>query len=296
MVKFETIIKTIEKALEEDTIKCPATTQAKNIGKTAQWREDDDGNNFVTFDDGTEIQWDGERLKSITYNGKKYDYLNPDVADDYEEEDRRLMISSEMEQDADIPRDLIFDDMDDMYTFGGDIDNMLGLFVGDPETLKYLSQQSNGKLTDSDRNSLIEDDYDYWKNNLLDHEPEFREAVSDNQVIMEDNGYVTQQSFDKLPSEFSKDNRIVTNQNYELEKYGQDESWFVSQGRGKEPWTVLTIRDNDNPANTGYPIDVGSGVPDGNHQILTEPGHKNERVIIDERDKLIVQIPHKATA
>lgn len=147
-----------------------------------------------------------------------------------------------------------------------------------------------GNLSGSDKTL-----YTNIKNDIMDkgieavkdkYSPEeleqFNNIVAENNLSNE-KSFFTIRNMKELPEGEGVGKAIVQNKDYNIENISDNgEQMMKDKGEG---WQIITIRETGNPANNG--VSLGDGT------FLTAQGQKNERYIIDEERKTIIQRPYK---
>ncbi len=291
MVKYDYIFK----AIEDYFNKCPATLQAKKIGGTGKWTHSTDewGNHIDTlsYDDGTVIVFSDEM-----FNKGIIGYSNTDDG---------FIARNDSFFDLDIQSDRILekygrDDLEDyvFYTnykmsgFGMCFNEYLRGLINKDEfydkietrygkSSTFLTQGLNGKeIAD-----LLYDNND-WYSGLCETSL---------------NGYgdfITARRVSMLYDNDNINKRIVSDKGYTSSTIAVNDLDMIDSVLhipSDNAWTIITEYRDGDPANKGLSLDYAEKVIglQSWSEVLSAPKQKFRRKIIDEKNKVIVQVPYE---
>lgn len=286
MTQYKYFIEAIKDYLQ----KCPATKQAKKIGSTGKWVEEqsDDGETIhvITYDDGTTIKF-GERGIVDYYNENEHFYPDNDI---------------------------------DLYAQGESIDYNLaykkGIYV-DFTHFKMsgmgmkFNEYLRGLCTKQDFYDYLEDKIGDWTKPLwgstftkgmtgkeigdffINNNPEYEKICNESTL----NGYgdfITARKVKRLHDNDNINRMIVSDKGYTSSTIRTNDLAGIDYSLEIDPedsWTIITEYHNGNPANHGIALgyaEIKNGFQDWD-EIINPPYQKFKRSLIDEKNKIIVQ-------
>ena len=313
MVKYSSILKAIEMELN----KCHSTAVARNIGKSVI-KEDyanSRGEKYArySYNDGTVLtikkdskdSKNGTPVSLTTSDGKTYEYLGDDSYEHFQHQ-KDMLISKYGEETYEMVQK--FSDL--METTSG---IQLKAYLEGRWTLDYIYDSfkvPRGDRYAQDRNKAQEN-FEY----LLQNNERYEQICKDNDLRSYGDFITLEVTGNKSEREELTKNRIYITSNHSDESSGAsfDE---VSRQSAPQPTYIITIREQNNPANTG--LFTGNaitewrqnneidGVPrvDGTIEkdkdlkmnIHTVKGQRFENILIDDErveDKVIIRKPHR---
>ena len=315
MVKYNYIIRSID-----DYIKCKATAHAKQVGGTAQWEKmkleggkwetiglspNDEEYYKVSYDNGAEIYFniDGD-VTHLNYPDLEFDenYLGEDSYDFFSDQKQKMIDNFNKGQNLDIVGE---DWGEERYKYFVDYCDNFASWRG-WDLNKYLRgiRDSRGvwdlNRLKSELGSSMED---MWGHDGGLHD-DFCDVVANNDLSGYDD-FFTVRRFDRLHDNDSLEKKIVWDKGHTCASVGMVNSDFGNfVDDVDDAWTVFTIHKKGNKASKG--AFMGSALnearggdwrgdePDWEKELHYAPNQKFERLIIDEKSKIIFQIPYEA--
>lgn len=313
-MKLEYIIKTIEKDLEERTVKHPVTEHARYLGSTGtvettrhQYKTEDGYTDeydidTVTYKDGTQIIYYDDQIGAIVSpDGELVPYLDnhsiqafdkesgvkENQGTEFFKENQGDVVEKLSGEKKEYYEHILKNFLDNEWEYGpdgGDITEISDL-IRHWETNKGETIL-NGYVTSEYEDDLP--DIEGYMDFALD---EFPNIVKENSFTDTDNFMTMKPYKNGLPEGKGVDKRIVSNDDYQIE-YSSAEAFTVKKQLTSDGWTVCTLHEKGNPADHGVDLDrVGEWDSEG--RFMTAPGQKYERYLIDEKRKIIIQRPYQ---
>lgn len=318
-MKLGYIIKTIEKDLEERTVKHPITERARNIGKTGTWEKTIDplsGEELdeITYKDGTKIRFLGGVAEIVSPDGETIKYEGNDRVGEYTEGYETFANDWGKQIDIDFGGEYAGLLTTDLYMEGHEI--ICESFLNDGSASEYIKEITPLIEKYGPNSKQVQEKREEYREIIKKEMPEnhrmeeFDDDIVTDMVLELSEGFDNRckqnhfnTSFLTLTTEKNPDitKRINTNENWkkEMSLAGDDavNTTAKGDGFGVDDWVVINMREATNPANCG--IDLFTPTPNldtpghYNGYFLTAPGQKTETYIIDEKNKIIVQRPYK---
>jgi hypothetical protein len=286
MVSKNIIENVINKSIN-DIEKCKATENAKKIGAscniTIENENNDDYYNF-SYEDGTSMKFDKDyNLININFDGENYDYYGEDKCYDEFDYQKRRLISNQNEDSNDYESLLNY--ADDFATVNAWVLNTI-LRDDNVEESDYIAYQDTLTFKNNE-----------WFNNLEKNTP----ADHDN--------YCAVRITSKIHDNEDLSKRIITDKGHYSTSVGADmDSLINTFGNGKrrygddyfdKSWKTITLIKKDSGV-TG--LFLGTALNEGRYANSTyesdyeselnfPQNSKFERLIIDEKNKIILQVP-----
>ncbi len=298
MVRLNYIIRIIN-----EDVKCRATARAKNIGKTATWQElkveegkwetlglspADDRYYKVSYDDGTEIYFDIEgTVTHLNCPNLDFDenYLGVDSYDFFKKQKNAII------------KYFNSDIGDALYNNFAEYCDLYASWEG-----MRLNRYLRGIDDFDDFRFELGSDFDVlWGREGAFHE-DFCNVVKNNDLSVYDDFFSWRQ-VDHLHDNDSLDKRIVWDKAHTCASVGMTDEKFKDIFVSDEAWSIFTLHKKGDKSSRG--VFMGNaineargdsfwgGSSDWEMEMHYAPNQKFERVIIDEKSKLIVQVPYE---
>lgn len=275
MVRYKTILKIIEK----ETQKCKATAKAKKIGETGKWETlyDENGTKTgskVTYSDGTSITYD--RMESITKitttEGKEINYLQRESYDFFED-----FTSFELKQKYGPEK---------YETFK----KYCGIYYS--YSYKYINQYLRGDIT---KERAIEKMGSNEFNFIMENQNLFNQILTENNISKMPSFFTVRETIGLFDND-NIDKKIVADKGYTSTSVGMSTRDLKSTFGSHKGYTIISLYENGNNASSGaflgHVLKEVNGF-DNEMEYLVAPGEKFSRWLIDEKSKIIMQIPYK---
>lgn len=300
MVKYKHLIQTIEDYLT----KHPINEKARNIGKTGKWttqtNEKGETTHTLTYKDGTTLTFKEETI-NIYGKEEQVPYISHLTYGNFDE-DYQLHKGEKFFDYEKMFKDLKKEDLDFFNEYTSFKMSTLGM---------YLNQYVRGEWDRDDlynmiyyqlNESPVKDMFDkeYLKGMkslgltqyLIENNDKYQNIIENTSL----NGYGDFFTVREVNGFHDNDNlnkRIVKDKGYTSETVG----CIMAENRGSisledEPWTIVTLYEDGNPANRGAYLGYSERRNEGTNyweEILRPPNAKSERLIIDENNKIIIQ-------
>lgn len=296
MVKYDTILKVFDNYLT----KHPITEKLRNIGKSGKWttstNQQGEKTYTITYKDGTELTFTEQKIK-----GKKYNTISHVKHGKFDEDfqlhngenffNENQMCKNWIPEDHEIFNEFTYYKMSNL----GMVKNRYWRGTWDYEDVRaeFYEQVEEIGLFDEFKGRTGDEVLEYY-NELEWEYPSILERTSLNGF----GDFFTVRSQNRLHDDDSIDKRIITDKGYTSETIGANlEEVEYSIGiDSSDCWTIVTLYEDGNPANRGAYLGYAERRNEGHNvweEVLRPIGNKSERLIIDEKNKIIVQRPYE---
>lgn len=114
---------------------------------------------------------------------------------------------------------------------------------------------------------------------------EYNDIISNNQLGEDVPEFIGVKHVKDLGEANGMNRGITINNRVNAERITEPDKWRINESlESHDKWTIITLYEKENPAR--------KGAIKGD-RFITGAGHKNERRLIDEKNKVIIQTPYE---